>query len=83
MLDSRRDRRYRRGAHRSIGLGLRKVTLHNKPGISSGSPGFPLQFEPAKVESCESGSRKFAKSYEHHSFGGAPATRACYGSGLM
>src|SRR5215218_3984754 len=42
MLDSRRDCRYRRGAHRSIGIGLGKVTFHNMLGTSSGVPGFPL-----------------------------------------
>ena len=42
MLDSRRDRRYRRVAHRSIRVGLRKVTFHDIPGTSSGIPGFPL-----------------------------------------
>jgi hypothetical protein len=42
MLDSRRDRRYHRGAHRSIGVGLRKVAFHDVPGISSGVAGFPL-----------------------------------------
>jgi hypothetical protein len=42
MLDSRRDCRYRRGAHRSIGVGLRKVTFHNMLGTSYGVPGFPL-----------------------------------------
>ena len=42
MLDSRRDCRYRRGAHRSIGVGLGKVTFHNMLGTSSGVPGFPL-----------------------------------------
>jgi hypothetical protein len=42
MLDSRRDRRYHRGAHRSIGVGLRKVAFHDVPVISSGVAGFPL-----------------------------------------
>jgi hypothetical protein len=42
MLDSRRDRRYRRVAHRSIRVGLRKVTFHDMSGTSSGVPGFPL-----------------------------------------
>ena len=42
MLDSSRDCRYRRGAHRSIGVSLPKVTFHDISGISSGVPGFPL-----------------------------------------
>jgi hypothetical protein len=42
MLDARRDCRYRRGPHRSIGVGLRKVTFHNMPGTSSGVPSFLL-----------------------------------------
>src|ERR671910_2180022 len=42
MLDSRRDCRYRGGAHRNIGVGLGKVTFHNMLGTSSGVPGFPL-----------------------------------------
>src|ERR687890_1502516 len=42
MLYSRRDCRYYRGAHRSIGVGLRKVASHDMPGISSGVAGFPL-----------------------------------------
>jgi hypothetical protein len=42
MLDSRRDCRYRGGAHRNIGVGLDKVTCHNMLGTSSGVPGFPL-----------------------------------------
>jgi hypothetical protein len=42
MLDARRDCRYRRGAHRSIGVGLRRVTFRNMLGTSSGVPGFPL-----------------------------------------
>jgi hypothetical protein len=42
MLDARRDCRYRRGPHRSIGVGLGKVTFHNMLGTSSGVPGFPL-----------------------------------------
>jgi hypothetical protein len=42
MLDSRRDRRYRRVAHRSIRVGLRKVTFHDMPGIPEEVPGFPL-----------------------------------------
>jgi hypothetical protein len=46
MLDSRRDRRYRSGAHRSIGVGLREVTFHDMPGASSGVPGFPLSYSP-------------------------------------
>jgi hypothetical protein len=36
MLDSRRDCRYRRGAHRSIGVGLRIFDVHGMPGIFSG-----------------------------------------------
>jgi hypothetical protein len=51
MLDSRRDRRYRRWAHRSVGL--RKVTFHDKPGTSSKAPGFPLPFNLVEVEFCE------------------------------
>ena len=51
MLDSRRDRRYRRGAHRSVGL--RKVTFHDKPGTSSKAPGFLLPFNLVEVEFCE------------------------------
>jgi hypothetical protein len=46
MLDSRRDCRYRRGAHRSIGVALRTVTFHDMSGISSGVPGFPLTLFP-------------------------------------
>jgi hypothetical protein len=42
MLDSRRDCRYYRGAHRSIGVGLGEVAVHDMLGISSGLPGFPL-----------------------------------------
>src|SRR5215208_4555949 len=42
MLDSRRDCRYRRGAHRSIGVGLGKVTFHDMLGTSFGVPGFRL-----------------------------------------
>ena len=42
MLDSRRDCGYRRGAHRSIGVALRKVTFHNMLGTYSGVPGFPF-----------------------------------------
>jgi hypothetical protein len=42
MLYSRRDCRYHRGAHRSIGVGSRKVAFHDVPGISSGVAGFPL-----------------------------------------
>ena len=42
MLDSRRDRRYRRVAHRSIRVGLRKATFHGMPGIPEEVPGFPL-----------------------------------------
>jgi hypothetical protein len=42
MLDSRRDCRYRGGAHRNIGVGLGKVTFHDMLGTSSGVPGFPL-----------------------------------------
>ena len=42
MLDSRRDRRYRLGAHRNIGIGLRKVTFRAVQGTSSGVLGFPL-----------------------------------------
>ena len=41
MLDSRRDCRYRRGAHRSIGVGLGKVTFHNMLGTPEEVPGFP------------------------------------------
>ena len=44
MLDSRRNCRYRGGAHRNIGVGLGKVTFHNMLGTSSGVPGFPLTF---------------------------------------
>jgi hypothetical protein len=42
MLDSRRDCRNHRRAHRSIGVGLREVAFHDMPGISSKVPGFPL-----------------------------------------
>jgi hypothetical protein len=42
MLDSRRYCRYHRGAHRSIRVGLGKVTFHDMSGTSSGVPGFPL-----------------------------------------
>src|SRR5918998_3235389 len=42
MLDSRRDCRYRGGAHRNIGVGLGKVTFHNLLGTYSGVPGIPL-----------------------------------------
>jgi hypothetical protein len=42
MLDSRRDCRYRGGAHRDIRVGLGKVTFHNMLGTSSGVPGFLL-----------------------------------------
>jgi hypothetical protein len=42
MLDSRRDCRYRRGAHRSIGIGLRKVSFHAMPGTPEEVPSFPL-----------------------------------------
>jgi hypothetical protein len=42
MLDSRRDCRYRRGAHRSIGVGLGKVTFHDMSGPQEEIPGFPL-----------------------------------------
>ena len=42
MLDSRRDCRYRGGAHRNVGVGLGKVTFHDMSGTSSGIPGFPL-----------------------------------------
>src|SRR5215203_4778910 len=38
MLDSRRDCRYRRGVHRSIGVGLGKVTFHDMSGASRGDP---------------------------------------------
>jgi hypothetical protein len=41
MLDSRRDCRYRRVAHRSIGVGLGKVTFHDMPGTPEEVPGFP------------------------------------------
>jgi hypothetical protein len=41
MLDSRRDCRYRRVAHRSIGVGLGKVAFHDMLGTSSGVPGIP------------------------------------------
>src|SRR5919112_4137708 len=41
MLDSRRDCRYRRGAHRSIREGLRKVTFHDMSGPQEEIPGFP------------------------------------------
>jgi hypothetical protein len=42
MLDSRRDCRYRRVAHCSIGLGLRKVAFHDMPGTLEEVPGFRL-----------------------------------------
>ena len=42
MLDSRRDCRYRGGAHRNIGVGLGKVSFHNMPGTQEEVPGFPL-----------------------------------------
>jgi hypothetical protein len=40
MFDSRRDRRYRLVAHRSIGVGLRKVTFHDMPGTPEEVPDF-------------------------------------------
>src|SRR5215212_12215799 len=53
MLDARRDCRYRRGPHRNIGVGLGKVTFHNKPGTSSGVPGFPLTLiHPSAWRDC-------------------------------
>jgi hypothetical protein len=42
MLDSRRDCRYRRVAHCSIGVGLRKVAFHDMPGTPEEVPGIPL-----------------------------------------
>ena len=42
MLDSRRDCRYRGGAHRNIGVGLGKVTFHNMLGTPEEVPGIPL-----------------------------------------
>lgn len=46
MLDSRRDRRYRSGAHRRVGVGLREVTFHGMLGTSPGVPGFPSPIRP-------------------------------------
>jgi hypothetical protein len=61
MLDSRGDCRYRRGAHRSIGGALRRVTFHDKLGISSGIPGFPLTlFHPS---AWEAGQQKYSPSF--------------------
>jgi hypothetical protein len=42
MLDSRRDCRYRRVAHCSIGVGLGKVAFHEMPGTPEEVPGIPL-----------------------------------------
>jgi hypothetical protein len=42
MLDSGRDCRYRRVAHCSIGVGLRKVAFHDMPGTLEEVPGIPL-----------------------------------------
>ena len=58
MLDSRRDCRYRRGAHRSIGVGLGKVTFHNMLGTPEEVPGFP----PTLIQpsAWKGNSRKFA-----------------------
>jgi hypothetical protein len=49
MLDSRRDRRYRRVAHRNIGVGLRKVLSHDMPGTPVEVPGFPLTLIEVRV----------------------------------
>jgi hypothetical protein len=48
MLDSRRDCRYRRGDHRSIGAGIREVTFHAIPGAQKEVPGFPLPLYVAR-----------------------------------
>jgi hypothetical protein len=42
MLDSRRDCRYCGGAHRSIGISLRKVSFHDMLGTPEEVPSFPL-----------------------------------------
>ena len=61
MLDSRRDCRYRGGAHRSIGIGLRTVTFHAMPGTSSGIPGFPLT--PFHPSAWEADQQKYSPSF--------------------
>ena len=64
MLDSRRDCRYRGGAHRNIGVGLGKVTFHNMLGTSSGVPGFPLTL--IHPSAWNKDSRKFTSKILHN-----------------
>jgi hypothetical protein len=64
MLDSRRDCRYRGGAHRSIGVGLGKVTFHAKAGKSSGVPGFPLTLIHPSAWKSNSANFVFTEFYE-------------------
>jgi hypothetical protein len=73
MLDSRRDCRYRGGAHRDIRVGLGILTFHNMLGTSSGVPGFLLtRIHPS---AWNKNSRKFTPrnsnlAYKDSPFGG-------------
>jgi hypothetical protein len=70
MLDSRRDCRYRLGAHRNIGVGLGTVTFHNMVGTSSGVPGFPLTL--IHPSAWKWNSRKFAPRNSYMAYKDSP-----------
>ena len=68
MLASRRDCRYRRVAHCSIGVGLRKVAFHDMPGTLEEVPGIPLTL--IHPSAWKRDSQKFAIGMlECHSYG--------------